>query len=254
MRHPPDQAIPVGCDAYPWRVPIRVVLGEDSYIVREGVRRLLATADGIDVEAACEDLDSLLREVEERRPDVVVTDIRMPPTHTDEGIRLAARLRAERPEIGVVVLSQFAEPEYLIALLDSGSDGRAYLLKERVHDLAQLVAAIEAVAAGRSVIDPKIVELLVAAKARIEKSPLAQLTPRELEVLAAIAEGKSNAAIADALVLTKRAVEKHVYAIFLKLNLSHAPDADDVSPRVKAALLFLSESAPALHGHSQHLT
>ena len=229
-------------------MPIRVVLGEDSYIVREGVRRLLATADGIDVEAACEDLDSLLREVEDRRPDVVVTDIRMPPTQTDEGIQLAARLRAERPEIGVVVLSHFAEPEYLLALLDSGSDGRAYLLKERLQDLAQLVAAIEAVAAGRSVIDPKIVELLVAAKARMEKSPLAELTPRELEVLAAIAEGKSNAAIADALVLTKRAVEKHVYAIFLKLNLSHAQDAGDVNPRVKAALLFLSEPAPALHG------
>ena len=254
MRHPPDQAIPVGCDAYPWLVPIRVVLGEDSYIVREGVRRLLATADGIDVEAACEDLDSLLREVEDRRPDVVVTDIRMPPTQTDEGIQLAARLRAERPEIGVVVLSHFAEPEYLLALLDSGSDGRAYLLKERLQDLAPLVAAIEAVAAGRSVIDPKIVELLVAAKARMEKSPLAELTPRELEVLAAIAEGKSNAAIADALVLTKRAVEKHVYAIFLKLNLSHAQDAGDVNPRVKAALLFLSEPAPALHGHPHHPT
>ena len=231
-------------------MPIRVVLGEDSYIVREGVRRLLATADGIHVEAACEDLDSLLREVEDRQPDVVVTDIRMPPTQTDEGIRLAARLRAERPEIGVVVLSHFAEPEYLLALLDSGSDGRAYLLKERLQDLAPLVAAIEAVAAGRSVIDPKIVELLVAAKARMEKSPLAQLTPRELEVLALIAEGKSNAAIADALVLTKRAVEKHVYAIFLKLNLSHAQDAGDVNPRVKAALLFLSEPAPALHGAS----
>ena len=235
-------------------MPIRVVLGEDSYIVREGVRRLLATVDGIDVEAACEDLDSLLREVEDRRPDVVLTDIRMPPTQTDEGIRLAAQLRAERPEIGVVVLSHFAEPQYLLALLDSGSDGRAYLLKERVYDLAPLVAAIEAVAAGQSVIDAKLVELLIGAKARQDKSPLAQLTPRELEVLAAIAEGKSNAAIADALVLSKRAVEKHVYAIFLKLNLSHAPDTDDVSPRVKAALLFLSESAPALHGHSQHLT
>jgi DNA-binding NarL/FixJ family response regulator len=229
-------------------VPIRVVLGEDSYIVREGVRRLLATVDGIDVEGACEDLESLLREVEERRPDVVVTDICMPPTQTDEGLQVAARLRTERPEIGVVVLSQFAEPEYLLALLESGSDGRAYLLKERVHDLAPLVAAIEAVAAGGSVIDAKIVELLIAAKARSEKSPLAQLTPRELEVLAAIAEGKSNAAIADALVLSKRAVEKYVYAIFLKLNLSHAPDTGDVSPRVKAALLFLSESAPTVQG------
>ena len=235
-------------------MPIRVVLGEDSYIVREGVRRLLATADGIVVEAACEDLDSLLREVEDRRPDVVLTDIRMPPTQTDEGIQLAARLRAERPEIGVVILSHFAEPDYLLALLETGSDGRAYLLKERLQDLGQLVAAIEAVAAGRSVIDPKIVELLVAAKARMEKSPLAELTPRELEVLAAIAEGKSNAAIADALVLTKRAVEKHVYGIFLKLNLTHAPDTGDVSPRVKAALLFLSEPASPVHGHPHHPT
>jgi DNA-binding NarL/FixJ family response regulator len=222
-------------------VAIRVVLGEDSYIVREGLRQLLASADGIEVQAECADLDSLLRAVEQGRPDVVLTDIRMPPTHTDEGIQIAARLRAERPEVGVVVLSQYAEPGYVLALLDSGSDGRAYLLKERVHDRAQLVAAIEAVAAGESVIDPKIVELLVAAKSRAKRSALSELTPRELEVLAAIAEGKSNAAISDALVLTKRAVEKHINAIFLKLNLSHGQDAGDVSPRVKAALLYLAE-------------
>ena len=141
-----------------------------------------------------------------------------------------------------MVLSQFAEPAYVLALLESGSDGRAYLLKERVHDRAQLVAAIEAVAAGESVIDPKIVDLLVAAKARSERSPLSQLTPRELEVLAAIAEGKSNAAISDALVLTKRAVEKHINAIFFKLDLGAE---DDVHKRVKAALLFLSATAPA---------
>ena len=231
---------------------IRVVLGEDSYIVREGLRQMLASADGIEVEAECEDLDSLLRAVEHGRPDVVLTDIRMPPTHTDEGIRVAARLRAERPEVGVVVLSQYAEPGYVLALLDSGSDGRAYLLKERVHDRAQLVAAIEAVAAGESVIDPKIVELLVAAKSRAKRSALSQLTRRELEVLAAIAEGKSNAAISDTLVLTKRAVEKHINAIFLKLNLSHAQDAGDVSPRVKAALLYLAE--PDLGAGGAHIT
>jgi DNA-binding NarL/FixJ family response regulator len=230
-------------------VGIRLVLGEDSYLVREGLRQLLATADGIEIQAECEDLDSLHREIEARPPDVVLTDIRMPPTQSDEGIRLAARLRTERPEIGVVVLSQYAEPGYVLALLDSGSDGRAYLLKERVHDRAQLVAAIEAVAAGESVIDPKIVELLVVAKARHQRSPLAELTPRELEVLAAIAEGKSNAAISDGLVLTKRAVEKHINAIFLKLNLSHAQDARDVSPRVKAALMFLSEP----EGRAHHL-
>jgi DNA-binding NarL/FixJ family response regulator len=233
---------------------IRVVIGEDSYIVREGLRQLLASADGIEILAECEDLDSLHREIEASPPDVVVTDIRMPPTQSDEGIRLAASLRAERPEVGVVVLSQYAEPAYVLALLDSGSDGRAYLLKERVHDRAQLVGAIEAVAAGESVIDSKIVELLVAAKARSERSPLAELTPRELEVLAAIAEGKSNAAISAALVLTKRAVEKHINAIFLKLNLSHAQDAGDVSPRVKAALLFLSEPDAGGQGSAHHLT
>jgi DNA-binding NarL/FixJ family response regulator len=223
-------------------VAIRVVLGEDSFIVREGIRQVLAGAPQIVVEAGCGYADSLLREIRARRPDVVVTDIRMPPSSTDEGIRLAARLRAEHPEIGVVVLSQYADPRYVLALLESGSDGRAYLLKERVHDRRQLVSAIEAVSTGQSVIDPKIVEVLVAAKARSERSPLSGLTPRELEVLAAIAEGKSNTAISDSLVLTKRAVEKHINSIFLKLNLSHSQSADEVSPRVKAALLFLADS------------
>jgi DNA-binding NarL/FixJ family response regulator len=223
-------------------VSIRVILAEDSYIVREGLRQVLAGSPQVEIVADCGDADSLLREIEEREPDVVLTDIRMPPTHTDEGIRLAAQLRVARPRIGVVVLSQFADPSYVLELLESGSDGRAYLLKERVHDRRQLVGAIEAVAIGQSVIDPKIVEVLVAAKARGERSPLTELTPRELEVLAAIAEGKSNAAISDALVLTKRAVEKHINAIFLKLNLSHSQSAEDVSPRVKAALVFLAES------------
>ena len=227
-------------------VPIRIVLGEDSFIVREGLREMLASAPELTLEAECEDAETLMREIDARRPDVVLTDIRMPPTHTDEGIRLAAHLRAAHPEIGVVVLSQFADPGYVLELLESGSDGRAYLLKERVHDRGQLIAAIEAVARGGSVIDPKIVEILVAAKARGERSSLSELTPRELEVLAAIAEGKSNAAISDALVLTKRAVEKHINAIFLKLNLSHSEFAEDVSPRVKAALVFLAESDGSL--------
>jgi DNA-binding NarL/FixJ family response regulator len=232
---------------------IRIVLGEDHLLAREGIVRLLDADDGIDVAGACPDLPSLRAAVDELRPDVVLTDIRMPPTQSDEGIRLAARLRADHPDMGVVVLSQYAEPGYVLELLDAGSDGRAYLLKERVHDRAQLVAAIEAVAAGGSVIDPKIVELLVAAKARSERSPLSELTPRELEVLAAIAEGKSNAAISAALVLTKRAVEKHINAIFLKLNLSHAQDAGDVSPRVKAALLFLAEPDADLQGRAHPL-
>jgi DNA-binding NarL/FixJ family response regulator len=223
-------------------VAIRLVLGEDSYLVREGLRQVLADAPQIEVVAECGDADALLQAVDERQPDVVLTDIRMPPTQSDEGIRVAAHLRGAHPRIGVVVLSQYADPVYVLALLESGSDGRAYLLKERIHDRRQLVAAIEAVANGQSVIDPKIVEVLVTAKARSERSVLSELTPRELEVLAAIAEGKSNAAISESLVLTKRAVEKHINAIFLKLNLSHSQVADDVSPRVKATLVFLAEA------------
>jgi len=223
-------------------VPIRVILGEDSFIVREGLQQVLAAAPQVEVAAGCGDAESLLHEVDALHPDVVVTDIRMPPTYTDEGIQLASRLRVAHPSVGVVVLSQYADSAYVLSLLESGSDGRAYLLKERVHDRRQLVSAIESVASGQSVIDPKIVEVLVAAKARSERSALSELTPRELEVLAAIAEGKSNSAISDALVLTKRAVEKHINSIFLKLNLSHSPAADDVSPRVKATLLFLADS------------
>jgi len=217
---------------------IRVALAEDSFIVREGLREVLSAEPEVEVVASCGDLRSLLDAVEKDRPQVVLTDIRMPPTHLDEGIEAAARLRETHPDVGVVVLSQYAEPGYALALLESGSDRRAYLLKERVHDRAQLVAAIKAVADGGSVIDPKIVEVLVAAKTRAERSPLLELTAREREVLAEIAQGKSNTAIAESLVLTKRAVEKHINSIFLKLDLSYA---DDVSRRVKAALLFLAE-------------
>ena len=223
-------------------MPIRVVVADDSFIVREGVQQVLARALEVEVVASCGDADSVLEAIETERPDVLVTDIRMPPTGTDEGIRLAARLRDAHPEIGVVILSQYADPGYVLALLESGSDGRAYLLKERIHDRRQLVAAIEAVADSQSVIDPKIVEVLVTANGRGERSALSELTPRELEVLSAIAEGKSNTAISDELVLTKRAVEKHINAIFLKLNLSHSESAEAVSPRVKAMLLFLAES------------
>jgi DNA-binding NarL/FixJ family response regulator len=193
--------------------------------------------------AECADLDGVMAEVERERPDVVLTDIRMPPTNTDEGVQVAARLRGSHPDVGVVVLSQYTDPAYVRALLGDGSEGRAYLLKERVHDRRQVKEAIEAVAAGSSVVDPKVVEVLLAAKSHDERSRLAELTPREMEVLAAIAEGRSNTAIADSLVLTKRAVEKHINAIFLKLNLSHSEDAERISPRVTAALLFLSETA-----------
>jgi DNA-binding NarL/FixJ family response regulator len=218
---------------------IGVVLADDSYLVREAVTHVLADADGIEVLATCEDSESLLKAVEDSNPDVVVTDIRMPPSDTNEGLQVAATLRATHPEVGVVVLSQFAQPEYGLALLEGGSEGRAYLLKERVQHQGQLVAAIEAVADGGSVIDAKVVETLVEARKRAESSPLAELTPRELEILTFVARGHSNQAIADELVLTKRAVEKHINAIFLKLNLTYATD---VSRRVKAALIYLAEA------------
>jgi DNA-binding NarL/FixJ family response regulator len=219
-------------------MPVSVAVADDSLIVREGVSQILGRQPDLEVVASCGDLPSLLEAVDSARPDVVVTDIRMPPTSTDEGIRVAALLRERHPGVGVVVLSNYAEPAYALALLESGSEGRAYLLKERVHDRSQLVAAIEAVAAGGSMMDPKIVEPLMVAKGRAESSPLAVLTSREREVLAEIAKGKSNSAIADTLFLTKRAVEKHINSIFLKLNLSFA---EDVSKRVKATLLFLAE-------------
>jgi DNA-binding NarL/FixJ family response regulator len=219
---------------------LRIAIGEDSLIVREGVQQLLAVDPEVEVVAAVGDQLSLRQACEEEHPDVVLTDIRMPPTHTDEGIRLAAELRESHPRIGVVILSQYSEPGYALALLDHGSDGRAYLLKERVHNRAELMAAIHAVAAGGSMIDPKVVEALVVARSRAANSPLNELTERELEVLAEIAQGKSNTAIADALFLTKRAVEKHINAIFWKVGLA---DAADVSKRVKATLMFLAEDA-----------
>jgi DNA-binding NarL/FixJ family response regulator len=222
---------------------IRVVVGEDEYLIREALQNILAGVNDVEVVRFCIDAGSLLAAVEEEEPDAVLTDIRMPPTHTDEGIRVAQTLRVSHPSIGVVVLSQFADPDYALALLDAGSAGRAYLLKERVSEPAELIAAIKAVIDGGSVIDPKVVEVLVRARSFGAQSPLASLTPREREVLAELAQGKSNAAIASSLVLTKRAVEKHINSIFLKLEL---PSPDDVSRRVKAALLFLAsgESQP----------
>jgi DNA-binding NarL/FixJ family response regulator len=220
------------------RLAIRIVLAEDDYLVREGVRRLLETRPDLEVVAACADLDSLLEAVEAERPDVVLTDIRMPPGGGDEGIQAAERLRETRPEIGVVVLSQFSDPEYALALLEQGSEGRAYLLKERVNDLEQLVAAIHEVAAGGSAIDSKVVDSLVGARSRREDSPLDDLTPREHEVMTEMAKGKNNAAIAAALVITEPSVEKYIHSILQKLGLSWEPD---VHRRVKAVLLFLSE-------------
>jgi DNA-binding NarL/FixJ family response regulator len=220
---------------------IRVVIAEDSLIIREGIQQLLADSPSVDVVATCGEIDDVLEAVERDPPDVVLTDIRMPPSNTDEGIRLASHLRESRPSIGVVVLSQYAEPPYVLSLLEGGSDHRGYLLKERIHDRGQLVSAIETVGRGGSVIDPKVVEVLVEARRRSDRSPLAELTPRERDVLAEIAEGKSNAAIAESLVLSKRAVEKNINAIFMKLGLGAA---EDVSKRVKATLMFLAETSP----------
>jgi len=201
---------------------------------------LLETEPDLEIAAVCDDLESLLAAVEAEQPDVLVTDIRMPPGGADEGIQAAERLRGSHPELGVVILSQYVQPGYALALLEGGTARRAYLLKERVEDVDQLVAAVRAVADGGSVVDPKVVDALVAAKARSESSPLQELTPREQDVLRAMAEGKNNAAIADALVLTERSVEKVIHSIFLKLDLRWETN---VHKRVKAVVLYLAESS-----------
>jgi DNA-binding NarL/FixJ family response regulator len=217
-------------------VGIRVLLGEDSYLAREGIVRVLETIETIELAGVGEDLDSLRAMIEAESPDVVVTDIRMPPTNTDEGVRLAAELRSTHPDVGVVLLSQHAEPEYASALFEEGSGGRAYLLKERVKDRDEVLRAVQEVADGGSVVDSRIVEELVAYHRQREDSKLDQLTPRELEILGMIAEGRSNTAIASELVVTKRAVERHINAIFWKLDLG---ESEDVSRRVMAVLLYL---------------
>ena len=219
---------------------VRVVVGEDSFLTREAIGALLESTEGVELVATCEDADSLRAAIEAERPDVVLTDIRMPPKNRDDGIRLAIELRETRPEIGVVLLTQHADPGYAALLFDGGSEGRAYLLKERLKDRAELVRALQTVAEGGSVVDPLVVERLLEAQHRREDSRIASLTPRELEILARIAEGRSNAAIAEKLVVTKRAVERHINSIFLKLGLRNE---GDVSRRVKAALLYLSNES-----------
>jgi DNA-binding NarL/FixJ family response regulator len=221
---------------------LRVIIAEDSYLVREALQELLAGVPALEIVAVCEDAYSLWEGIERERPDVVLSDIRMPPFQEHEGIQVAARLREAHPDIGVVILSQHADPAYALELFEAGSEGRAYLLKERVGDLDELVAAIEAVAAGRSSIDARIIDLLIAERARSAASPVDELTTRELEVLTEVATGKSNAAIAASLFLTKRAVEKHINAIFMKLNLR---ESEDTSRRVKAALIYLADVNPA---------
>ena len=217
---------------------IKVVLAEDNVLLRDGVGRLIDAQSDLELVGVCDDLDSLLATVESAEPDVVVTDIRMPPTGTDEGIQAANSLRRSHPTTGVVVLSQYASPAYARSLFEDGSERRAYLLKERVSDVEQLLAAIRAVADGGSVIDPKVVESLVSARSAAGGGELARLTPRETEVLAEMAQGKSNQAIASTLVLSERAVEKHINSIFSKLGLS---EERDLNRRVKAVLLYLAE-------------
>jgi DNA-binding NarL/FixJ family response regulator len=218
--------------------PIRVVVADDSYPIREFLAVILSRTRAIELLDVCSNGNELRQVIAASQPDVVITDIRMPPSGAEEGIRLAMSLRETHPEIGVVVLSQYAEPAYALGLFDGGTGRRAYLLKERIRDREELLGAIEKVANGGSVIDPLVVDVLIQARERARNSRLACLTSREREVLAEIAAGKSNAAIAASLVLTKRAVEKHVNSIFSKLDL---PDTADVSRRVKATLFFLDE-------------
>jgi DNA-binding NarL/FixJ family response regulator len=222
------------------RAVISLVVAEDAYLIREGIRSALEREeDEVDVLEYCPDFGSLLRAVELHRPDVVITDIRMPPTNTDEGIRAAASMRESHPEIGVVVISQYVSPHYALKLFEHGSAGRAYLLKEHIGHRIQLMEAIREVAAGGSVVDPKIVDVLVEARMRAKNSLLARLSTREREVLAGVATGASNAAIADSLFLTKRAVEKNINSLFAKLDLT---DDKTTSRRVRAAMLFLADS------------
>ncbi|CAN5255954.1 response regulator transcription factor [soil metagenome] len=215
---------------------IRVLLAEDSYVVREGVRALIETQDSLQLVGTCSDLPELLAAVEEHRPDVVLTDIRMPPTQTDEGVQAAQWMRREHPAIGVVVLSQYVEADYAVRLFEDGSGGRAYLLKERVGDVEDLVDAIQQVHRGGSVVDRAVVDALITARAR-EHSPVDDLTPREREVLSHIARGSNNRAIAEALVLSPRAIEKHINVIFAKLGLADEPDSHH---RVRAVLLYIA--------------
>ena len=218
-------------------MPIRVIAADDEALIREAVASVVNTEADLDLVAVAANADELRRQVARLRPDVVVTDIRMPPTRTDEGIRVAAELRRNGFDVGVVVLSQHADPEYALALFDQGSEGRAYLLKERIGHVSELADAIRSVAGGGSVVDPKVVERLVAARAR-RGSALDALTPRERQVVSEMATGRSNAAIARELVLTERAVLKHINSIFSKLGLTQQ---EEIHKRVRAVLLYLAD-------------
>lgn len=217
---------------------VRVMIADDSYLIREGLQQVLGFAADLEVVGAFADMPSLLEAVDAAPPDVVVTDIRMPPTQTDEGIRVAEHLRNAHPEVGVVVLSQHGSAAYAAQLLDCGSGGRGYLLKDRIHDLGHLVSTIKAVAAGECRIDPRLVDDLVATRRKRKASPMEELTPRQREILADVAAGKSNLAIATERGLTQRAVEKHVSEIFGRLGLG---SDESISRRVHATLLYLAQ-------------
>jgi DNA-binding NarL/FixJ family response regulator len=225
--------------------PLRVVFAEDNYLVRAGTAALLAEADEIDLVRSVEDPYALIKAVGELSPDAVLTDIRMPPTHSTEGIEAAKRIRAEHPTVGVVVLSQYVEPDYAVELLSDGVAGLGYLLKEKIREVDELVRAMREVCRGGSVLDPQVVEALLARKQSERRSPLRGLTERELEVLRQMATGRSNAAIARALFLSERAVEKHISALFAKLDL---PGETDRNRRVMAVLTFLEATGG---GHSR---
>jgi DNA-binding NarL/FixJ family response regulator len=215
---------------------LRVVLADDNYLVREGITALLAEVEEIELVESVADPASLLKSVREHLPDAVLTDIRMPPTHTTEGIDAAKQIRAEHPSIGVVVLSQYVEEDYALALLSDGVAGLGYLLKERVSDVTELVRALNDVARGGSALDPKVVEGLMTRKSGEASSPLRGLTEKELAVLEQMATGRTNASIAQTLYMSERSVEKHISAVFLKLGLV---DEGELNRRVMAVLAFV---------------
>jgi DNA-binding NarL/FixJ family response regulator len=223
---------------------IRVIIAEDTFLVREALVQVFDGAPEFEIVGLSDNLDDLMQSIKTLSPHVVVSDIRMPPTGVDEGIMMAESLRESHPEIGVVIVSQYLDSTYVLRLFERGSSGRAYLLKEQVADRNQLRRAVEQVAEGGSMVDPLVVDALVTARDNVEHSKLSELTPREWDVLARVAEGKSNATIAEELYLTKRAVEKYVHAIFVKLDM---PDDVEVSRRVKATLLYLRQGSPELH-------
>jgi len=221
---------------------LTLVVAEDNLLVREGVLRLVAEIDGLSVSASCSSYDDLLAAVDNYNPDVVVTDIRMPPGHRDEGIRASNRFRTSHPDLGVLVLSQFLDAAYVLALLEDGTRGRGYLLKDHVDEVDRLARAIRTVAAGGSFIDDEVVDVLVRSQTRNVDSPLESLSARELEVLTEMATGATNSAIADSLYVSSHSVEKHASAIFAKLGL--AEDVE-VNRRVKAVVMFLAGRSPA---------